>query len=65
MANNCQILGPVAQLGQSVGLLIQWSRDRSPSGPPLTHKLFIFKLLRIEHERYRIGIRGYKHFTTF
>jgi hypothetical protein len=45
MVNNCQILGPVAQLGQSVGLLIQWSRDRSPSGPPFTNKLFIFKSL--------------------
>lgn len=42
MVNNCQILGPVAQLGQSVGLLIHWSRDRSPPGPFLSHKLFIF-----------------------
>ena len=33
MVNNCQNLGPVAQLGQSVGLLIHWSRDRSPPGP--------------------------------
>ena len=31
----CPILGPVAQHGQSAGLLIQWSRDRSPSGPLL------------------------------
>lgn len=35
MATNCPIFGPVAQLGQSAGLLIQWSRDRSPSGPLL------------------------------
>ena len=33
MDTNFPILGPVAQHGQSAGLLIQWSRDRSPSGP--------------------------------
>ena len=41
MVNNFQILGPVAQLGQSVGLLIQWSWDRSPPGPySFTNYLF-------------------------
>ena len=39
MDTNFPILGPVAQHGQSAGLLIQWSRDRSPSGP------FILRLL--------------------
>ncbi len=33
-APGCKLLGPIAQHGQSVGLLIQWSRDRSPLGPP-------------------------------